>query len=513
MSRLLKGLCSMLVVSAKARASTDSMLNEQMLKLLKTRIGCYQLFEYFINVFISYRLFEGNQEAKEALTSEESMQKRKVSQILKSVIPTYINIKKNQRKIKKQDIAFLCIYRTKVALGKSPAQSDYLFDNVLEHLTPQHKCALVVTQFNERYSNDSCDNYNVVTDCISLSIIVRSLALITLVYVRFLVARRALSHANRERAGFIFTPRRLLPFCLTALCLEKFVKTARPKALVVNDDAGYRTRPIDIDAKVIIVQSAQLVDDLEFHRGTLNSKCLAFDRKADFFAVSGPFFEKLLERYYLQSKNTKVTGQPRFDELIRMQRHSRLANNGEGGYTKKKVVLWATATHGYSHEENMSNVQAVYGALKRIPDLKLFIKLHPAESRNQFYYKTLQEAPFETKVFSNADLVGLLSQCDALIVRDSTVAIEAAILGKNIIVMNLSGYPDSVDYVSSGIAVGVYERQDLEGAIRRALYDANTQKKLALAREKYLYDHTYLQDGKAAERLADVIKQTLKSRP
>jgi len=98
-----------------------------------------------------------------------------------------------------------------------------------------------------------------------------------------------------------------------------------------------------------------------------------------------------------------------------------------------------------------------------------------------------------------------------MVTKSSTTTLEAAILNKPIIILNLSGKPDIIPYVDKGIALGVYKKEDLIPAIKNALYSREVREKLARQREKFVYDYAYLQDGNASERVASLIAQVARA--
>ena len=63
--------------------------------------------------------------------------------------------------------------------------------------------------------------------------------------------------------------------------------------------------------------------------------------------------------------------------------------------------------------------------------------------------------------------------------------------------------PDVVDYVKVGIALGVYNANDLEKTILDLL---NDDSKLRKNRRKYMKSTIYRNDGKASDRVASLIK-------
>ena len=96
--------------------------------------------------------------------------------------------------------------------------------------------------------------------------------------------------------------------------------------------------------------------------------------------------------------------------------------------------------------------------------------------------------------------------CDLLITRHSTTGLEAVALNKPVIVLNLDDGTDYAGYVKEGVARGVYKDDDLTTAIKELLQDDTY---LAKNRDRYIEKYLYKIDGKAYERVVDVIENML----
>ncbi|MEE9181258.1 MAG: hypothetical protein V3U33_01635, partial [candidate division NC10 bacterium] len=72
----------------------------------------------------------------------------------------------------------------------------------------------------------------------------------------------------------------------------------------------------------------------------------------------------------------------------------------------------------------------------------------------------------------------------------------------------LSGEPDLVDYVREGVAEGVYRPQDLRPAIERLLSDSTH---LSTRRGQYVAKYLFKADGKATERVVELIDQMIEA--
>ncbi|MCK4736175.1 MAG: CDP-glycerol glycerophosphotransferase family protein [Methanophagales archaeon] len=235
----------------------------------------------------------------------------------------------------------------------------------------------------------------------------------------------------------------------------------------------------------------------------------------DITAVYGTYHKDILTKVSAYPDDSVVvTGQPRYDVLYCA---NKIYDNEKFFKRYKinpdhKIVLWATACHGYSNEENIKNFKTVFETMQNIKDATLIIKPHPGEGER--YTKMIKEYLKEYKIDAvltpkNSDTYEQLFICDLMITKDSTTAMEAISLNKPVIVLNLSGEPDVVDYVAQAVALGVYRGEDLKPAIENLL-KGDTD--LAKNRERYIEKYLYKIDGKATERVVKLVEEIIRKR-
>jgi CDP-glycerol glycerophosphotransferase (TagB/SpsB family) len=172
-------------------------------------------------------------------------------------------------------------------------------------------------------------------------------------------------------------------------------------------------------------------------------------------------------------------------------------------------LLWATQCHGLSDEENIKNLESVFGSVQGMTNITLIIKQHPGEGQKHFRLieKYLRRYNIDGIILpGNSDIYELLYVCDFMITKNSTTADEAIALGKPVIILNLSGIPDIVSHVNHGVALGVYIMADLQPAIEKLL---NGAKDLDIYRERYIDEYMYKIDGKANDRICELILRTI----
>ena len=232
-------------------------------------------------------------------------------------------------------------------------------------------------------------------------------------------------------------------------------------------------------------------------------------------AVYGNYHKELLTKVSTYPENSVVvTGQPRYDFLC----HADKIYSKERFLSKyninqnNRIILWTTQCHVISDDENVRNFETVFRTMQNLKDLSLVIKQHPNEGRS--YTKMIRDYLNKYKVGAvitpkSSDTYEQLFACDLMITRHSTTAMEAVALNKPVIILNLSGEPDTVEYVKEGVALGVYDEKDLEATIKKLLKDDS---ELVKNRKKYIEKYLYKIDGMATERVVNLIEETINDR-
>jgi glycosyltransferase involved in cell wall biosynthesis len=235
----------------------------------------------------------------------------------------------------------------------------------------------------------------------------------------------------------------------------------------------------------------------------------------DLTCVYGQYHYDLLTKDSIyEPDQVIVTGQPRYDILYNIDKtYSKKRFLEKYGINPEhKIVLWTTQSHGMSDEENAKNLVAMFKAMQNLKNTTLILKQHPGERKKD----TKQIKQYLNAYKINALLMDKKSNtyeqifvCDLVITKNSTTAMEAVALNKPVIVLNLGGAPDVVDYVELGVALGVYRGEDLKPAIENLL-KGDTD--LAKNRNKYIEKYLYKIDGKATERVVKLVEEIIRKR-
>jgi glycosyltransferase involved in cell wall biosynthesis len=415
------------------------------------------------------------------------------------------------KKIIPADILIISRPRTvKIKTKTGYLEGDYVFYSVIDELNGKHP-DLTTDIF---LIDDSILKYKYAT----VWDLLRSVLLALEKSSRWRLKGKRVSNCLREggcgnAARFseeYFRIRPLIRNALLGYSLKNLFQAKKPQAIVSNDDCMY-TRPLldnYSNPKFIVLQSARMQEYAEACRSLIFQEP---GMLSDYFLASGKIFGEIKERWHIADQ-VIVTGLPRYDILSRahevyskkefLKRYD--LNAGD------RIIHWSTQCHVLSKEENALNIKAIFGAINSLAGVSLVIKQHPAEPER--YTRELMEQIERYGINAvitpkDSDTYEQLFVCDLTITRHSTTAMEAIALGKPVIILNLSGNPDPVEYVQEGVARGIYDSDDLQAAIEQLLTDDRD-----LSAKRGLYIEKYLNkiDGKATERVIKIIMESIK---
>lgn len=211
-----------------------------------------------------------------------------------------------------------------------------------------------------------------------------------------------------------------------------------------------------------------------------------------------------------------LTGSPRFDDLVTAARSwdREETRRRLGVAPEERLLVVASRFRAIrdTHASIGSAFPALVRAVEAMPGARAVVKPHPAEG-SEGYAAALHQAGARrvTLVDPGEDLMRLLHAADALVTVESLSAVEALVLGRPVIVLNMPTHLG--DLVSAGAALGVAEGADPAGALAGALAPGAVREALDRAREGYLGELAMGVDGGATARIVALIRDTANRRP
>jgi hypothetical protein len=231
------------------------------------------------------------------------------------------------------------------------------------------------------------------------------------------------------------------------------------------------------------------------------------------YAVTGKGMLNLLERQGLSIKNLIVTGSAYWD--IHFQITPK--HNKDKIYKilnldiKKQNIFLFTMQDGLP--ENKEVLRIMINAMQHFPNRYLIIKAHPNSKDSKIsYISYIKRLGLKNIVFTEKfDFWSIASISEIILTIYSLTGFEAMLLNKPVITINLTCYPDFMPYVRYGAALGIYKEEDLIPAIEKILSDSLTKERLKEGRKRIIEDYAYKLDGKATERITELILNLLKN--
>ena len=237
------------------------------------------------------------------------------------------------------------------------------------------------------------------------------------------------------------------------------LRRAAPKLLVIGNDRFVTGQLLvatahELGARVLCIQDGLAADVPQW-----------WLRRADFTAANGTFLRDILVREGADPSSVTVTGQPRYDRLLRnakaVRREAARANLGVSG--DLPVVLFALQD---THDPRY--ISAIVNALMSIAEIRVVVRPHPWHPRD--VVRDLESTyAARLRVARDNPLLDCLVAADVVVSQYSTVLVEAAMLGIPGVGVSLSGSRDPIDLSEHGIVAGARDLETFVTAVRRAL--------------------------------------------
>jgi len=306
--------------------------------------------------------------------------------------------------------------------------------------------------------------------------------------------------------------------------MKRVVQIENPNIIVILDEYGLYGRAAVVAGKLNSIPTLGIQHGIiephsfgYFHTKdeilTRNFLDFSFCPIPDKTAVSGEYYKKILTKYGSYSADKIiVTGQPKYDILAHVTKiyNKKKICDQLKISPDKKIIVFASQPHPEHVNEFL--FRSLFKAVKEIPNTQLVIKLHPNEYDKSLHERIAREVNIDVVITKDVNLFELLNACDILMTISSTVALEAMILGKPVIIVDLKTKPDETSFVKSDAAIGVHESEDIKPAIVKVLNDKKIRKKLESNMKGFVYDHAYKIDGSASKRIVKLINRMIKNK-
>ncbi len=231
----------------------------------------------------------------------------------------------------------------------------------------------------------------------------------------------------------------------------------------------------------------------------------------DTTAMYGEDGVRMLETAFGYPRGRVVaTGSPRYDALAaQIKAVSRdQSRKGLGLGASDKLVILASRYTGIrdTHKASGPAFPALLDAVGRTFGARLLVKPHPAEPADAYDKDIAAVAPGDrVRVMAESSLSDLLPAADLLVTVESLSATEALVAGVPVVVLR---HPTNLrDLVACGAAVGVPEGEDPQATLEALLRDEEVRERWRKSRDAFLQDVAHGVDGKALDRLLQLLSK------
>lgn len=273
---------------------------------------------------------------------------------------------------------------------------------------------------------------------------------------------------------------------------KKILKSLNPKLFLLFEEENLHSRSI------LKLAKRQKIPTLYMQHGFLSRVLVKNTYLSDKVLVWGETFKEGILKYNKHKKENEVliTGR-----LMKKYYNKELILNKLNIPTNKKIVTFATNT-----ETNKELILEILDITKELDDVQLVIKLHPSEN-GRLQKKLARLTKTKPVIIKDINIDELMDISDLVIVSLSTVGLIALNHNKPLIVVNLSGLEDEMDYIKSGAAIGINNLNNLKNSIKSLLYNKQDKEKLLKNAKPYISKH--LANCDSLKKTKSVIKELI----
>lgn len=300
--------------------------------------------------------------------------------------------------------------------------------------------------------------------------------------------------------------------------LERLYRNLVPKVVVLRE-------AVRVPEKTIVFAARQEgIPTLVIQHGILSGRNVSTKLHSDKFALWGKAGIDWCGIYGNDISKCIVTGNPKHDLIYsrrnNLKRESQALFLKIGADYNKQTILYLAAHFKFgrhqpsvyfSQDEEYIALNPILNIARCFPDKQIIIKLHPFDELgidDLLYGHKIKDKYTNIFVVKNVDLMPLIENSSLVITSQfSSAAIDAVILNKPVITLNLWKTEDLVPFAQRGVALSVTKPEHLCQAVRQIFEDKKTRDWFGSNRESFMFDCAYKIDGKSSERVLGLIKR------
>ncbi len=298
--------------------------------------------------------------------------------------------------------------------------------------------------------------------------------------------------------------------------MEHALACEKPQVILIINETGFYGRAL------LVTSQKQGIKSIGLQHGGISHLEVEYYHKGEGDILSCPISdimtvagvkdkERLLSYGLYNDENVTVTGSPKYDILYRaIESYSRDdVKKRYGIHTEKIIVITTMRFPNVAEREKWLKI--IVSASKQI-DAHFIIKPHPGEDNTEIemHRRVIEKLGGKhiTLVDRKSDTNELMYSADLTINAGSTTGLESFILGTPLLIVLLAGQERTFDSVKYGATKIVREGEDIAGEINNML-DTTCSSEIQNNIDQYVRDYAYLIDGKASDRIIDLVEAVI----
>ena len=295
------------------------------------------------------------------------------------------------------------------------------------------------------------------------------------------------------------------------LVMKKILKKNNIGSVIMGTDVPERYMTMSLISSELKIQTVAIQHGVLGHfSGTVPSY-------SKYFAAWGKISQNTLIEWGMSPKKIVITGSPRFDIYIHLNKNEILKKKKNVFkdfkiQKNKRLIVFATNYGVPQYRFNIQDLDSeiiksfeiIFDAIKNIPDIHLIIKFHYAQNSTKFVHELASFCNLDNISFTkDYDIVNLIVACDCFISGESTTVLEAMLAEKPIICVKFNEREYIPSFFKDDAVYKASNSQELSNRINKALKEPVSLKN----RELFLKDHLYRLDGFSTKRVMDLIEK------
>ena len=304
---------------------------------------------------------------------------------------------------------------------------------------------------------------------------------------------------------------RRLPWALRELAAARALLTdVRPSLILTASDAHYA-------AQIFTVVGARLgIPSLSVQHGTFGQPFGYLPLRASTLAVWGPAIKAWCVENGAPGHRIAVTGQPRFDTLLArsraVDRDGFLA--GVQLATTLPTILFAPESLSSCPELARWMTSQLVAALHDIAEMQVLVRPHPSDSEKQHRGGVPPQLAPRMVVNRQGDVAEALAACDVVVLGQSTLGLEAMIVGRPVIMLLPEGGDrGAVPYAARGAALRATSAETLRIALLEVIRGSDRAAALRAGAQSFIEGHHASPLGGATTNVVALIEQMVADSP